>query len=767
MRLASAAIFREVIVVLHGLTIFWGALLLFLVQPLAGKYLLPWFGGGPGVWTVCLLFFQGMLLGGYAYAHLITTRLRPRAQAWVHFALLALALLFLPIIPGAGWKPMDGEAPIAHLLGVLMATVGLPYFVLSATGPLLQRWFTHAQPGTLPYRLYALSNVGSLLALLAYPFVLEPLWSRAAQAWLWSGGMVLFTVLAGACTWRMARRAGAPGEAKPDTAPAAEKIPWSTTAWWLAWPAAASLLLAAVTNKLTGEVAPVPFLWVLPLAAYLASFILCFDHPRWYARGVFAALLALGAGLVALLLLTGAEAPLALQIGAYPAVLLVACMICHGEVHRLRPAARHLTRFYLCLAAGGVLGTLFVAVAAPVLFRDYYDVQIGLGAVIFLIGLHSFAQRDRVLPLGLAAGVVLAFLLAPWLPAARHAEGLALAPAYGVALLKLMRDQAWAVAGGLAALVFCFRPRWRRPVVGEWQRGMPVFAVLVAAGLGTWFFQIADAGRGSVVAASRNFYGGLRVIEKAADQPLERHWELKHGLTTHGAQFRAPERAAWPTTYFGRSSGVGVVLGDFKTDPGRKVGVVGLGAGTIAAYGRAGDRFTFYEIDPAVIRLARAPFTFLSGSAAQIEIVPGDARLALEAQARDGASQRFDVLVLDAFSGDAIPLHLLTVEAMETYLRHLKPDGMIAVHISNRYLDLRGVLVGLARHFQLDFVVAEDRPKAEDYWLTASRWVLLTPSKDLLRPWIPPNPEARKALEDTFHPILWTDDHTSLLSVWR
>lgn len=679
---------------LYGLTIFCGAFLLFLVQPLLGKYLLPWFGGGPGVWTVCLLFFQTALLVGYAYAHLISSRLRLRSQVVVHGALLALSCAFLPIIPEERWQPAPTDEPALRILVLLAVTVGLPYVVLAATGPLLQRWFTQTRRGETPYRLYALSNAGSLLALVAFPFGFEPLAARSTQAWLWSGGMAAFAVLCGACAWRVWRE-DTPGRAmeKPpaEASSAAERTPVRVVLAWLMLPAVASLLLAAVTQTLTSEVAPVPFLWVLPLAVYLLSFILCFDHPRWYARRVFAVLLGLGGGGVVYVLHAGTAVPLIVQVSVYSAVLFAACMVGHGEVYRLRPAPERLTRFYLCLAAGGAAGGFFVAVIAPRVFADTYELQIGLCAALGLPGLLWLGQRES--------------------------------------------------------------------------RKLGAVACVLTAALAAGFFQVHRHGRENVVATTRNFHGTLQLLDVAAGGPLRRHWVLKHGVTTHGAQFHAPEQAGVPTTYYGPKSGVGVALTLLKTGAGRHVGVVGLGVGTLATYGRAGDRFTFYEINPAVFAVAQSPFTYLKSCPARVDVVPGDARLSLQAEATRGEGREFDVLVLDAFSSDAIPAHLLTAEAMELYLGHLKSDGIVAVHVSNNYLDLRGVLVGLSQRFAMDFVIVDDAPKTEEFWLSPSRWCLLTRDKTLLRQWLPQTPEARAALEAGYHPVLWTDDHASLLSV--
>ncbi len=753
---------------LSALTIFCGAFLLFLVQPLIGKYLLPWFGGGTGVWTVCLLFFQLILLGGYAYAHLLTTKFRPRQQAVLHSGLLIASLVFLPIIPGASWKPTGLEEPTIAILLLLLATVGLPCLVLSASGPLLQRWFTLTRPGASPYRLYALSNAGSLLALVAYPFGLEPLWSRSTQAWIWSVGLMVFAALAAACAWRVSRVPHEPA-AREAAGAGSESVAWRIPLGWVAWPALASLLLAAVTAKLTLEVAPVPFLWLVPLAVYLLSFIVCFDRPHWYARGTFAALLALGCGLVAALLRPDSSATMPIELAVYLPLLFAACMVCHGEVYRLRPAPAHLTRFYLCLAAGGATGSLFAAVIAPWLFNDYHELPLGLCGVLAFVAVVSWARRERAMPLGLAIGTAAAFALGPLLPTAILGEGAGAAANYGSRLHALAGPGGWIPAAGVVIFLLCFHERWRRPVARAWRPGMAIFGFLLAGAFAAVFFSMTHVRRDGMVAASRNFYGTLRVRDTVVVPSVPDRLRLfYHGAITHGAQFLTPSRAPWPTTYFGPASGLAIVLDHLKAGTGRSVGVVGLGAGVIATYGRPQDQFTFYEINPAVVTLARTQFTFLKSSPAQIEIIPGDARLALEARARRGEEARFDVLVLDAFNGDALPAHLLTTEAMAVYVSCLKPDGILVVNIVNRYLDLRGVVAGLAQAANMGFVVVFDEPKAEDYWLTNSLWCLLSRDSALV-PYPVPQSRSAKPGDSTpgIEPIQWTDAHASLLDLLR
>ena len=789
---------------LYALTIFTGAFLLFLVQPLIGKYILPWFGGSPGVWTTCLLFFQALLLGGYAYAHFTSTRLTPRTQATVHLVLLGVALLWLPIIPDTGWIPVDGSAPTKRILLLLTATLGLPYLLLSATGPLLQRWFHLAHPTKSPYRLYALSNIGSLLALLGYPFLIEPVFSRTGQAWGWSIALVLFVVLCGACAWQVRRRPdwaapttstvddnlelklprsrgasdansgeAAGNAARATTAPAATATTPSAPTpptlgdklMWVALPAIASVLLVATTNKICIDVAVIPFLWVVPLALYLLSFILCFDHPRWYARDMFVALLVVGCALIAHLLAERSGAPLSLQLGGYLATLFVACMVCHGELYRLRPAPQFLTSFYLYLAAGGALGGLFVAVGAPALFVDYYELPLGMWLLAYLVAVLCLLQRSREVADGVATGALIALLLIPaWKTAPLEPGFMAWVREYFTTMGAFYADHwQWTVLV-LATLGYSFLRRGSSDV---WRPRLAIFPLAMSAVLGAVLFLQANQGRDTLIEASRNFYGTLKVRAYGAPESISRNYVLAHGVTTHGLQLVRPPYNRWATTYYGPSSGIGIAMDLAEPSTGgRHFGLVGLGVGTLATYGMPGDSLRIYEINPDVLKLARERFTYLSETAAQVNIVMGDARLSMENELKTGAPQHFDVLALDAFSSDAIPVHLLTVEAFEVYLRHMKPDGAIAVHISNRYLDLRPVVEALAKHFNLHLATISDYPSDDDWWLYRTTWILLSRSAERID--VPAIRDVADEPSDaTAELVLWTDDRASLFKVLR
>jgi hypothetical protein len=670
------------------LTIFLSAFLLFLVQPMMGRYVLPWFGGGPAVWSVCLLFFQTMLLAGYAGAHWLASRRSPRLQGSVYIALLAVSLLFLPIRPSAAlWKPASSADPAGRILLLLIASVGGPYLILSATGPLLQRWFTLSEPSKSPWRLYALSNFGSLLALLGYPFAVEPFLRLNSQTWMWSALYLAFVALSGFVAWRFR---SAPSIAQDLDQPSERPGAW-TVLFWLALAACGSTLLVATTNQISQEIAVNPFLWVAPLAIYLLTFILTFESDRFYQRAAFATAAGVFAPLGCMLPSASVGLSLRIQLVLYLTALLVTCMICHGELARSRPSPRYLTMFYMTVAAGGALGGLFVALVAPHLFTEFLEY-----------------------PIGLAAACLLGFV--GWL-----------------------RSGAWAL--------------WTRGKLGV---RVPLMALLLG-GITAVVATVTLSDQPSI-ASARNFYGTLRVTHQTDHNGLMR--ELRHGRTRHGFQYHEYPQRTWPTSYYGPHSGVGIALKALDR-PNRRVGIIGLGAGTMAVWGRSGDTFRFYEINPDVEKMARDWFTYLHDSKARTEVVLGDARVQLERELAAGHSENFDLLAVDAFSSDAIPFHLLTAECSDVYRRHLAPGGLLLLHISNRVLNLEPVARGMARHLgwkPVLLISGDDQETGE----SSSSWVLLTSNTDFLErtglgsvvsPW------TRRT------PILWTDDFVSLWHV--
>jgi predicted membrane-bound spermidine synthase len=694
----------------YAITIFLSAFLLFQVQPLIGKFILPWFGGSPGVWTACMLFFQVVLLAGYSYAHLISSKLSGRGQMICHVTLLAASLAFLPIAPSADWKSSGGEdAPIAQILALLVATIGLPYFLLSSTGPLLQEGFRR-ETGRTPYRLYSLSNVGSLLALLSYPFVFEPQLTLRTQIIGWSAGYVLFTLCCGWCAISFARSAHSLAAIEPqahDVAASANHKPrGGDVLLWLALAACGSSMLLATTNQLCQEISSVPFLWVLPLALYLLTFIICFDHERWYRRDVFAVLLTAAVLAAVFALSNGTALDKWYQLSIYSFTLWVACMVCHGELVRSKPAAHHATLFYLIVSAGGALGGVLVGLAAPLLLNDFWEYHAALAATVILAFIATFRGS---------------------LETTRYPRLL------------------W-TSGGLAATAI----------------GMFVGWTIVSN-------QTDPDSSEQNLETTRNFYGVLRVnLEENVENDNGPRCELVHGHIEHGFQYLDPEKRKLPTTYYVPSSGIGLAIEHHPRrssadaeEQGLRIGVVGLGCGTLAAYGRPGDYIRFYEINPTVNRISNQYFTYRKDSGAdRVDVVLGDARIKMEQEISQGQPQQFDVLAIDAFSSDAIPMHLLTTQCVEVFRRHLKTDGLLCVHISNRFLDLSGVTRGVAASVGCECARIEclrDSEQGVDY----SCWVILTNNRQFLD--APLVSEAIKPWdEDDPDPIEWTDDYGSL-----
>ena len=739
-----------------ALTIFTGAFLLFQVQPLVGKYILPWFGGGPGVWTTCMLFFQVLLLGGYAYAHMLSRRLAPRTQAIVHGVLLVAALASLPITPGDHWKPQGAGDPTWRILALLLVSLGLPYLVLAATGPLMQEWFRRLTPGASPYRLYALSNVGSLLALVSYPFFFETQFTRKAQALMWSWGLVAYAVCCGVCAYRLWRQPTATA-AEEASAASEENAPAPTLMQrllWVALPACGSVLLLAVTNKMCQDVAVIPFLWVLPLALYLLTFIICFDSPRWYSRFYWTLALAVAMVFACIALFEGADMAILRQVAIYSGVMFVACMVCHGEVHRLKPHPRHLTSFYLMISAGGAIGGLFVALVAPFVFDNFYELHLGLAVMVLLLIVVTLRDREAMSPQRWRLLALLLIVAATFVMDRLLAEG-----------WVAFTTKRWVIWGVGAALLACglllARRRatfnWHRTTAGILSTGLVVLAVVLVN-------HAKEAGHGALV-TGRNFYGVLSVLEHRKLEPESHYYTLLHGRITHGLQFAAPERAPMVTSYFGPRTGIGLAMKNFPRQENQRIGLLGLGVGTIAAYGKPGDYLRIYEINPQVKDIAEKPFSYVALCKAKVDIVMGDGRLSMEIE----PAQNFDFLIMDAFSSDAVPVHLLTREAFDIYLRHLKPDGAILVNISNRYLDLRPVVENAARAFNLrsHTISSEDGDMEEGeegaWWLYGATWMILSRNDAFM------NHDALVRAASPAAPAntipLWTDDYTSMFRI--
>jgi hypothetical protein len=762
----------------YWFSIFLGAFLLFAVQLLLGKYFLPWFGGTPAMWTTCMFFFQTLLLAGYVYAHALANWFSPRTQSYLHSALLFTSLVVLaflavmwgtPITPNVNWRPHSSDHPVWNLTALLAISAGLPYFVLSSTGPLLQSWFTRTHPGRTPYRLYSLSNLGSLLGLLSYPFLVEPWFSLRTQARLWSLGFFVFVVGCAYCALRVGRTSTLPktsprhlasgGTVEVDSVQAKPAI--GTHLLWLSLAACASVMFLATTNQICQDVAVVPFLWVLPLSLYLLSFIICFDGPRWYSRAVFHPALAVAIFLACLVLGGWAIRNILVQIAAYSFTLFACCMVCHGELARSKPGSRYLTSFYLMVALGGAVGGSLVALLVPHVFRGFWEYQVGLwvSAVLLFVVL----ARDK----------------SSWLYCSRWGlPGIAVAAAMlpGTTSLVML---GWKELGSLfpvlpvlVAVYFLTRGSLKGYDAAR-ARAVPFYcgaALLVVGAM--LFFTARNQAQDSAVLA-RNFYGVLSVRELASDQPDWRAYALFHGRIAHGYQFRSEAKRHFPTGYYGVTSGVGLALVGLQTHllsganpQNLRIGVVGLGTGTLAAYGNPGDYIRFYEINPEVTRIANDVryFSYLKDCRARLEVIPGDARLSMESELKRGQPQDFNLLAIDAFSGDAVPVHLLTEEAFQIYLKEMKSDGIMAVHITNVYFDLQPVLRRIAERFKLHYALLHT--DGDGGVTTYSDWVLLSRDPAVLNS-LPASTGSRRSGALKPDLALWTDDYSNLFWVLR
>jgi hypothetical protein len=694
----------------YSIVIFLSAFLLFQIQPLISKYILPWFGGTPAVWSISLLFFQILLLVGYAYSFWLANRLRERYQGIIHMGILSISLLLIilailkwptPIMPGLDWRPTNEVSPIWNIFTILGASVGLPYFLLSTNSPLLQVWFNIEYPHRSPYRLYALSNIGSLLALITYPILIEPLLTLRMQGWIWTICYAVFAVLVGYLALHRIKVSQLV-EKMSDQTKAFYSQPkpkiWQPLLW-VALTATSSTMLLAITSQITQEVAVIPFLWILPLTIYLLSFILTFLSDRWYSRGFYGMTLIATSVTLFWVLAQGVFLNITIQIAEYLVLLFVCCMICHGELVRLKPHTRYLTLFYLMVSLGGAIGGIFVNFVAPHIFKGYWEFHLGLVTcwvllfIMFQINPPVWSRRKQIFMSG--------FLLAGTI------------------------------------------------IVGD------------------LLFVYIQTQNTNSLSSSRNFYGVLRVRSIEPDLNASAY-QLTNGVTAHGFQYIDAARRHLTTAYYTEKSGVGrAILNNPKRYKGMRIGVLGLGIGTIAAYGQQGDTIRFYEINPEVIKLAEGKggfFSFLHDCPSYVETVWGDARISLEHELEAGQPQRFDLLALDTFSSDSIPTHLLTKESFAIYLRHIQPDGLLALHVTNHHLALLPVVRQLADASGLSGVVVENAGDNHRHY--RSTWVLLSKNVSFLQ-----KPEiAGCSYQLSSVPKivgLWTDDYSNLFEILK
>jgi spermidine synthase len=671
-------------------TIFTSAFLLFLVQPIIAKTILPWFGGSAAVWTSCLVFFQLVLVGGYAYADWITRTFSRLQQFWVHTTVILISLSVLPINPTTSLTLTDANDPTLQIFVLLIVTIGLPYFVLSSTGPLVQSWFASHYRNDNVYRLYALSNIGSLLALTTYPFLIEPASNLIDQRYWWSVGFLFFGVLNVTTSWITRHSPGKPAGLAQKADVQAPKPTYVEQGIWLLYSACGSAMLLSTTNHMTQNVASVPFMWVVPLVIYLVSFILTFDSLDWYKRRVYVALLSV----VAPLMLFGLDMRLSSgwfpefgaqrlshAIALYGIGLFIVLMYCHGELASIKPRAGNATRFYLMISIGGALGGLFVGLGSPFIFKTDLEFPLVICLVVFIAAVLASTLKQKLM---VCLGLILS---------------------------------------------------------------LSSFVIHVSR-----FTE-------NTLEMQRSFYGTLRVTTDGRADEDDRRLRLMHGTIVHGEQFTRYDLQSRATTYYHESSGIGRAIQGLRK-PGMNVGIIGMGVGTLATYSQNGDHYRFYELDPAVLDLANRHFTFLKNSKADIKIILGDARLQLE---RETINQ-FDILAVDAFSGDSIPVHLLTRQAIELYKKHLATDGVIAFHISNRYLSLAPVVKQLAKDIEMKTFRVIEKGGENDH-IYDNDWILVTNNEQLIK-----RLELQKKSDvQTTEPLRspWTDDYNNLFQILK
>lgn len=698
-------------ITVFALSIVSGSFLLFQVQPVISKYILPWFGGTSAVWTTALLFFQFLLLVGYFYVFLLS-RLTVKKQVLLHMLLLTAGistvfmLFFLwqaPILPGIGWKLPDAYSPIIQVLGLLFISVGLPYFILSTTSVLLQKWFSLLQPAKSPYILYALSNVASLTAILSYPVLIEPLLKLHTQGIFWSFGYLsysIFFLIASALTITKYKKQQS-NRNPTGTLFEIKDVTRLQIIFWFLLPAISSIMLLSVTNLLTQYVAPIPFLWMLPLSLYLASYILTFSNSKLYIPNLYAYIYLILMPFGFLFTLLGT---LNLIFGIIIcSLLLFSCfMLCHGEVYRLRPHPKQLDLFYLANATGSVIGALIVSIIAPLFFKGLWETYLGLYLTYVIVIAILLHYKNSFLY--------------------RHMH-----------ILFVTRKEAAIALSLLPVFVFAC---------------LAVLTQVENNTLATYKW--------------RNFYGVLSINKKVIKG--DTFLFFNHGNILHGLQYTTGPKRYEPNSYLHKKSGVGLALTNYpRSKNGMRVAIMGLGVGTLATYGQKGDFYRFYEINPQVVDIANKYFTYLQDTKAATDIVLGDARLSLLKENSGKKQEKYDVLIMDAFTSDAIPVHLLTKEAFAIYLdRIITPKGVIAVNISNMYIDLKPVLMRIANYYGLNSAFILTQGKDENF---KAEWALLTYNKDFLK--IPVIEQAKTKNWQTKQVDMWTDDYSNLFQILR
>lgn len=682
---------RKILLFLASLTIFLSSFLLFQIQPLLAKRILPWFGGATAVWSTCLAFFQTFLWLGYAFAYFLNSRVSVRTQLWFYNLLLCVAIISLNICPEESWKPSGQSSPILAILNILVSSVGLPYFLLAAFSPLIQVWTSRTLNISNPYLLYSLSNFASLLALVSYPTFIEVHLRLPMQAQLWSGLFLLFTVCCLLLLYVLIRfypETKSQHERMSQSEPVAPGREWQEWFWFL-FPFCSSVFLLAMTSHISYDIATIPLLWILPLSLYLLSFILVFANFRLYPRKTVIVLSSLLLLKIADIQFTGPGASLPFSLSYSLLSFFLFCMVCHGELALLKPKSEKLASYYLLMSGGGAVGGIFVGLFSPNLFSSFVEFPLALLLFIIIVTLRivlEFKEKNN----------------------------------------GVLKRTCLYSASGIATLISC---------------------VVMIDGFNK---------NPNTIDQKRNFFGVLKVNEYRQN-PLETPYrELIHGLIVHGSQYMSKEKRHIPTTYFTVDTVLGKVLTANNNSP-RKIGVIGLGAGTIASYGKKGDTIRFYEIDNHVVDFAEHYFTFLRDSSAKIEVQLGDARLNLEKE----EAQDYDILVLDAFSGDSIPVHLLTEQALDLYRKHLTASGVIVAHISNLYLNLALILEAYAA--QKGLVFCYDRGSKISGHEVYAHYGVLAPENNIYLK----NLACERVSPTSANFKIWTDDYSNLFSVLK
>ncbi|WP_027149670.1 fused MFS/spermidine synthase [Methylobacter tundripaludum] len=729
------------LIFLFAATLFTSASLMFVLQPLFGKILLPLLGGSPAVWNTCMVFYQSILFLGYLYAHYLSTRYSQHRQIQIHTALILISFLALPLALPENTVPPTDSNPTFWLLWTLFLAIGLPFFVVSTTAPLIQKWFANVGHHTShdPYYLYAASNTGSLIALLSYPFLLEPNIGLANQKSYWSVGYLILCLLIAACAfvlWK-SRQTSEQQEDDQDTTADENNLSLATQLHWLVLAFVPSSLLLGLTNFISTDIASVPLLWIIPLTLYLLSFVIVFSkwndkiHPLMVKLQPIFLL-----PFIAYAFINPADLPYWAYLILHLIAFFFAVMVCHGELAKLRPHTRHLTTFYLIMSFAGMLGGMFNTFVAPFVFNAVYEYPIMIVAALLLRPgrMNSPLQQIIAPALLVVAGII------------AHATVADLLQYFDAIVIGLI---------GLTLLTYLLRTR---PVGFALMTGAIIFLALGLHDLSS-----------HTLYQERTFFGVLAVREAVLTDEQgkpESYHELFHGTTKHGAQRLATNLSQIPLTYYSRPGPMGQLFKEYdNSDQTWNIGVVGLGAGALACYAKDQQNWTLYEIDPLVVDIAGNPayFSYLSQCARNAAMRVGDARLSLEKE----PDQHFDLLVMDAFSSDSVPTHLLTKEALELYFKKLKPGGILAFHMTNRHLSLKKVLSINAEALHLASLIQEFKPQQDIPLVVATDWVVMAKQAETLEPLRLSRLGNWQKMPLYFDMKPWTDDFTNIVSIWK